>query len=355
MERSTSHGGKRHGNKGKRHVQHATQTTVGRKHGSCSGPTRWNTPPHSTPCGGGSGGTLANTCMGIRSSRIHTNACEKTQEERLGTIEHAFEGEGRRETNHLAVAEKTEPRQPVEWTTLFLATTAVMWMGTCHASHALTIPGIVGDSELREGFVSGLALIFFSEIGDKTFFIAVLLALKANKTLVFSGTFGALAVMTVISVVLGRALHSVDEAFPILNNTKLPLDDILAVILLVVFGVQTLLSANEGNAKEEEEEAGAVVSALKLGENMALVLSTFALVFAAEWGDKSFIATIALAAASNPVGVASGAILGHAAATGIAVAGGSVLSDYVSERAVAYVGGSLFLVFAAATLIDILV
>lgn len=265
------------------------------------------------------------------------------------------EEERTRNTNDLSQAWKTDLRSTVEWTSLLVATTATMWMVPCHASHALTIPGIVGDSELREGFVSGLALIFFSEIGDKTFFIAVLLALKANKTLVFGGTFGALAVMTVISVVLGRVLHSVDEAFPLLVNSKLPLDDILAVVLLVVFGVQTLLSANEGNAKEEEEEAGVVVSTLKLGENMALLLSTFALVFAAEWGDKSFIATIALAAASNPVGVAAGAIVGHAAATGIAVAGGSVLSDYVSEKAVAYVGGTLFLVFAAATLIDILV
>lgn len=62
--------------------------------------------------------------------------------------------------------------------------------------------GLLGDSQLREGFVSGFLLILFSELGDKTFFIAVLLALKYREAqvLVFAGSFGALAVMTVISV-----------------------------------------------------------------------------------------------------------------------------------------------------------
>lgn len=60
--------------------------------------------------------------------------------------------------------------------------------------------GFLGDAAFREGLVSGFLLILFSELGDKTFFIALLLALKKNKGIVFAGTFGALAVMTVISV-----------------------------------------------------------------------------------------------------------------------------------------------------------
>ena len=60
--------------------------------------------------------------------------------------------------------------------------------------------GSLGTEPFREGLVSGFLLILFSELGDKTFFIAVLLALKKNKGIVFAGTFGALAVMTVISV-----------------------------------------------------------------------------------------------------------------------------------------------------------
>jgi putative Ca2+/H+ antiporter (TMEM165/GDT1 family) len=60
----------------------------------------------------------------------------------------------------------------------------------------------LGDNQIREGFVSGFLLILFSELGDKTFFIAVLLAVKYRQSqgLVFAGAFGALAAMTVISV-----------------------------------------------------------------------------------------------------------------------------------------------------------
>ena len=101
-------------------------------------------------------------------------------------------------------------------------------------------PGVVGDDPLREGFVSGFLLIFFSEIGDKTFFIALLLALKKSRAAVFAGTFGALSVMTVISVALGQALHLMDELVPQLGENKIPYDDLVAAALLIFFGVKTI-------------------------------------------------------------------------------------------------------------------
>ena len=66
----------------------------------------------------------------------------------------------------------------------------------------------------------------------------------------------------------------------------------------------------------------------------------------AEWGDRSQIATITLAAHQNPWGVTLGAVAGHAICTGAACVGGELLARRISPRAVATAGGALFLLFA---------
>jgi hypothetical protein len=54
-------------------------------------------------------------------------------------------------------------------------------------------------------FVASLSVIIVSEIGDKTFFIAAILAMKHSRLLVFLGAISALGLMTFLSVCLGFA------------------------------------------------------------------------------------------------------------------------------------------------------
>ncbi|KAJ0986234.1 hypothetical protein J5N97_004590 [Dioscorea zingiberensis] len=225
---------------------------------------------------------------------------------------------------------------------------------------AISYLGDLGD--LSTGFASAFLLIFFSELGDKTFFIAALLAARNSGAVVFIGTFGALAAMTIVSVIIGRTFHYVDGILPFrLGGTDLPIDDIAAVCLLIYFGISTLLDAasdDDMKMKEEQKEAELAISELR-GNGAGIlaaastIISTFLLVFVAEWGDKSFFSTIALAAASSPLGVVGGALAGHAVATLLAVVGGSLLGTFLSEKVIAYVGGTLFLIFALATMVEI--
>jgi putative Ca2+/H+ antiporter (TMEM165/GDT1 family) len=81
-------------------------------------------------------------------------------------------------------------------------------------------------------------------------------------------------------------------------------------------------------------------------------LEAFTLTFLGEWGDRSQIATIGLAAQENVTGVTLGGILGHTLCTGAAVVGGKHLASRISERTVAFCGGILFLIFGVHSLLS---
>lgn len=104
-------------------------------------------------------------------------------------------------------------------------------------------------------------------------------------------------------------------------------------------------SAEMGGVGGKRKDMGwAIASVLKKIVSPVL-LEAFTLTFLAEWGDRSQIATIGLAAASDVLGVTLGGILGHALCTGAAVLGGKHLASHIDERMVSIFGGVLFLVF----------
>ncbi|KAG2004202.1 vacuole protein, variant 3 [Coprinopsis cinerea AmutBmut pab1-1] len=182
--------------------------------------------------------------------------------------------------------------------------------------------------------LQSFAMIIASEIGDKTFLIAAILAMRHPRMVVFAGAFGSLVVMSVLSAAMGHLL-------PTLIPKRWT--QIAASILFLVFGVKMFLEARamkSGNEKiqeemkeaeeeidddeaeregksiplEEMEEGGREeqpkspvirkVTSWKDGARnfCSLMLGpvfvqAFVLTFLGEWGDRSQIATIALGAA----------------------------------------------------------
>ncbi|KAH7045799.1 UPF0016-domain-containing protein [Macrophomina phaseolina] len=275
----------------------------------------------------------------------------------------------------------------------------------------------VTDDEDDEGiiqpfhsFVLSFMMIIFSEIGDKTFLVAALMAMRHPRLVVFSAAFAALIAMTVLSAVLGHAV-------PTLLPKKLT--SFAAAILFFVFGVKLLreglaMSPDEGVGEEmkeveaelEEKEhsikrrrssispyaleagtrgrrsrsnsrlpthrspsssparspsptSGASLSNILSGLNnlFSLLLSpawvqTFVMTFLGEWGDRSQIATIAMAAGQDYWWVTAGAVVGHGICTSAAVIGGRAIAGKVSMRVVTLGGAIAFLIFGVIYLIE---
>jgi len=254
----------------------------------------------------------------------------------------------------------SEPGGNIEWAkwlgggaAAILLTLAAVWGVTGHTPVSLV------QAFFRLGFAASFTLVFVSEIGDKTFFMAGICAMRVGRLKAFLGAALALAVMTAISVAIGVLFKQVPDAF----TTSLPVAEYIAVALLIYFGIRAIRDAwalPDENTGEEYEEASETISQaekdgrVEKGSSWKTVLEVASLVFAAEWGDRSMLAIIALAAGgTNALCVGIGALSGHFAATLIAVFGGALIGKHVSDKMIGYAGGALFLLFAALTVLGI--
>lgn len=233
------------------------------------------------------------------------------------------------------------------------------------------------------GFIASLSVILVSELGDKTFFIAAIMAMRHSRVTVFTGAIGALALMTILSAVFGMAANLIPKIYTYYIST----------LLFVIFGLKMLrdgLKMSEAEAQEEFEE---VQMDLKKREDeyenrtnstdveasvfplhsgglpfirhdifsvrqlcfclfpLHILVQSFSMTFVAEWGDRSQLTTIILGARENVPGVIIGGILGHSFCTGLAVIGGRMIAQRISVKTVTIVGGIVFLLFAFSALI----
>ncbi|KAK1175952.1 transmembrane protein 165-like [Acipenser oxyrinchus oxyrinchus] len=237
---------------------------------------------------------------------------------------------------------------------------------------------VVGEDVATKGnlgfihaFVAAISVIIVSELGDKTFFIAAIMAMRYNRLTVLAGAMLALGVMTCLSVLFGYATTIIPRIYTYYVSTA----------LFAIFGIRMLreglkMSPDEGQEELEEVQAeikkkdeelqrsklvnGSPDLEAGAGSKMPqkswhsiispIFVQAFTLTFLAEWGDRSQLTTIVLAAREDPFGVAVGGTLGHCLCTGLAVIGGRMIAQKISVRTVTIIGGIVFLAFAFSAL-----
>ena len=113
-------------------------------------------------------------------------------------------------------------------------------------------------------FVASISVIVVSEIGDKTFFIAAILAMRHSRLIIYAGAMAALGAMTILSALLGNV---VTKFVPRIYTYY------LSSLLFACFGIKMLrdgytMSADGGT--DEYEEVQQEVEKAEAAEDLEL-------------------------------------------------------------------------------------
>jgi Ca2+/H+ antiporter, TMEM165/GDT1 family len=175
--------------------------------------------------------------------------------------------------------------------------------------------------------LTAFLLVLPVELPDKTMVATLVLATRYRPLPVLAGVSAAFFVQTLIAVTAGRLL------------LLLP-DRLVAAVVAVLFGVGAFLLLRG----EEEPE---IDPARARRGWWGMAATSFGVLFAAEWGDASQLATAALTARyGEPLSVFVGAFAALAGIATLAVVLGQAVTRRVPLRLVQRVAGVLFAVFA---------
>jgi putative Ca2+/H+ antiporter (TMEM165/GDT1 family) len=184
--------------------------------------------------------------------------------------------------------------------------------------------------------LSTFALIFVAELPDKTALAALILATRFRARDVVLGAGLAFTVQTIIGVAAGSVL------------TLLPV-----LPIRVASGVGFLIFAYLAYRRSGENEAEKETAGIRGGTSAWL--SSFLVIFAAEWGDLTQLATAALVAQTRqPISIGIGALLALWAVTLIAAYSGSKLGKLVKPKVLNQVGTVLFAVIGVVIIVTAL-
>ncbi|MDA8071736.1 MAG: TMEM165/GDT1 family protein [Actinomycetota bacterium] len=187
-------------------------------------------------------------------------------------------------------------------------------------------------------------VVFLGELPDKTMFANLIMATRARPQRVWLGAAGAFVVHVTIAVTIGAAV------FELLPHRAV--DAVVAGMFLA----GATWAWHTRRAEAEADGAAAGVAGQQDREEAVLgpsepahgaVLTAFAVIFLAEWGDLTQILIANLAARYHaPLSVAIGSLLALWVVAAIAVTGGQAFAGRVGVRTVRTVTAVVLLALA---------
>lgn len=188
---------------------------------------------------------------------------------------------------------------------------------------------------MLEALLVAFGLVFVAELGDKSQLLTVAFAARYRAGAVLFGLVLATGTLMALSVTVGAL---VGEALP-----EGPIR-LVAGLLFLGFAVWTF---RDGDEHEEGEADGAPVG------GRSAVWATFVAFALAEFGDKTMLATITLAADRPALPVWAGATAGMVLANALALLVGDRIGRWLPERTVRIVAAAAFAVVGVLLLVDV--
>lgn len=183
-------------------------------------------------------------------------------------------------------------------------------------------------------FVTTFALVMAVELPDKTFVATLVLTTRFRPKAVLSGVSAAFAVQALIAVGFGSVL------------TFLP-DQLVSVIVGVLFGAGAAMLLREGFRTGDDDSHDAARGGAGEVSFRRAALTSFGVLFAAEWGDASQLATAGLVARSaQPLAVGLGSFAALVTVAGLAVLLGRKIRTKLRPRLLQRIAGFVFAAFS---------
>jgi len=192
------------------------------------------------------------------------------------------------------------------------------------------------------GFTTAFATVAIAGIGDKSFLTTLVLAARHKARWVFTGSVSALTIGAGLWITAGVWMKSIVSIDTI---------QIISGVAFLLFGVNALVEAakvksspRSSNTDQDQPNTLERATPTAMPAN-AVIRNSFTTTFLAEFGDRTQLALLALAAGPNisAESIFSGAVAANTLLAIMAVSSGKCLKNRLCQRRLSIISGIVFI------------